>query len=126
MIADLKPYPAMKDSGVPWLGEVPEHWDVRRLGALLSERGETNAEGRVTDVLSVLKDRGVIPYAEKGNIGNKKSEDITRYKIVRPNDIVVNWCCFYIESRRFLIRDSPRPATTYEQKTGGADGVKGA
>ena len=31
---------------------------------------------------------------------------------------------FYIESRRFLIRDSPRPATTYEQKTGGADGVK--
>ena len=32
---------------------------------------------------------------------------------------------FYIESRRFLIRDSPRPATTYEQKTGGADGVKG-
>ena len=31
MIADLKPYPAMKDSGVPWLGEVPEHWKVRRL-----------------------------------------------------------------------------------------------
>ena len=27
MIADLKPYPAMKDSGVPWLGEVPEHWE---------------------------------------------------------------------------------------------------
>ena len=31
MIANLKPYPAMKDSGVPWLGEVPEHWAVRRL-----------------------------------------------------------------------------------------------
>ena len=31
MIDGLKPYPAMKDSGVPWLGEVPEHWDVRRL-----------------------------------------------------------------------------------------------
>jgi len=30
MIPDLKPYPAMKDSGVPWLGEVPEHWGVRR------------------------------------------------------------------------------------------------
>ena len=28
MIPDLKPYPAMKDSGVEWLGEVPEHWDV--------------------------------------------------------------------------------------------------
>ena len=30
MIADLKPYPAMKDSGVPWLGEVPEHWEVQQ------------------------------------------------------------------------------------------------
>ena len=27
-----QPYPAYKDSGVEWLGEVPEHWDVRRVG----------------------------------------------------------------------------------------------
>ena len=31
MIADLKPYPAYKDSGVEWLGDVPEHWEVRTL-----------------------------------------------------------------------------------------------
>ena len=30
-IADLKPYPGYKPSGVEWLGEVPEHWDVERL-----------------------------------------------------------------------------------------------
>ena len=42
------------------------------------------------------------------------------------DQIVMGTVVFYIESRRFLIRDSPRPATTYEQKTGGADGVKGA
>ena len=30
MIADLKPYPAMKESGVPWMGEVPEHWEMER------------------------------------------------------------------------------------------------
>jgi type I restriction enzyme S subunit len=28
---DLRPYPAYKDSGVPWLGDVPEHWEVGRL-----------------------------------------------------------------------------------------------
>ena len=28
MMADLRPYPAMKDSSVPWLGEVPEHWNL--------------------------------------------------------------------------------------------------
>jgi type I restriction enzyme S subunit len=90
MIADLKPYPVMKDSGVPWLGEVPEHWGLPRLGAILRERCETNDDNNVVDVLSVMRERGVIPYAEKGNVGNKKSDDITRYKIVRPNDIVVN------------------------------------
>ena len=85
-----KPYQAYKPSGVEWLGDVPAHWRLPRLGALLRERGETNGDGQVSEVLSVLRERGVIPYAEKGNIGNKKSEDITRYKVVRPDDIVVN------------------------------------
>ena len=90
MIPTPQPYPTYRPSHVPWLGNVPAHWEVRRLGSLLRERGETNDEGGVTEVLSVLRDRGVIPYSQKGNIGNKKSEDITRYKIVRPNDIVMN------------------------------------
>ena len=34
MGAELRPYPRMKDSGVEWLGEVPEHWEVRRLGQI--------------------------------------------------------------------------------------------
>ena len=33
MPAELWPYPGYRDSGVEWLGRVPEHWDVRRLGA---------------------------------------------------------------------------------------------
>ncbi|MGC1853436.1 MAG: hypothetical protein WA687_13475 [Solirubrobacterales bacterium] len=35
MIAGLKPYPAYKDSGVEWLGEVPEGWEVRRQSSLM-------------------------------------------------------------------------------------------
>lgn len=31
MITNLKPYPAMKDSGVKWLGDAPAHWRVWRL-----------------------------------------------------------------------------------------------
>ena len=34
MINGLRPYPAYKDSGVRWLGKVPKHWEVRRLGNL--------------------------------------------------------------------------------------------
>ena len=33
MIADLGPYAEYKESGVPWLGDVPAHWEVRRLRA---------------------------------------------------------------------------------------------
>ena len=90
MASSLKPYPAYKPSGVEWLGEVPVHWGLPRLGALLRERKEMNDGGQVSEVLSLLRNRGVIPYDEKGNVGNKKSEDITRYKVVRPDDIVVN------------------------------------
>ena len=35
MIDGLKPYPRTKDSGVPWLGEVPEHWEVVALKRVL-------------------------------------------------------------------------------------------
>ena len=53
MIADLKPYPAMKDSGVTWLGKVPTHWDVMRTKWVLS-RNDSGVWGNDFD------DNGVI------------------------------------------------------------------
>ena len=41
-VSDLQPYPAYKPSGVGWLGDVPSHWEVRRL--------RTTAEMRVSNV----------------------------------------------------------------------------
>ena len=38
MIDGLKPYPAYKDSGVAWLGQVPQHWEVRRLRTIVELR----------------------------------------------------------------------------------------
>ncbi len=81
MIEGLRRYPTYKDTGSPWLKSVPAHWAIPRLGSVLRERGETNEGRKVAQVLSVLKDVGVIPYEEKGNIGNKKSEDTARYKL---------------------------------------------
>ena len=90
MMDGVKSYPQMADSGVDWLGLIPAHWHLPRLGAVMRERGELNGNGDIDEVLSVVRNRGVIPYSEKGNIGNKKSDDVTRYKVVRPQDIVVN------------------------------------
>lgn len=41
-------------------------------------------------ILSLIKDIGVVPYEEKGNIGNKSKEDLQSYKIARINDLVLN------------------------------------
>ena len=50
--AELKPYPAYKDSGVEWLGQVPAHWEVRHLGRIgrLFKGGGTKDDERETGV----------------------------------------------------------------------------
>ena len=39
MVAEPNPHPPMKDSGVDWLGDVPRHWEIRRLKSLCSPCG---------------------------------------------------------------------------------------
>ena len=60
------------------------------LGNLVCIRGEKNNPIQLTQVLSLTAARGVILYEDKGAIGNVASEDVSRYSIVRKNDLVVN------------------------------------
>ena len=85
-----KKYPKYKESGVAWLGEIPEHWEQKRLKAILQERNEKNNPVKTKNILSLCMYRGVIPYSEKGNSGNKAKDDLTAYKLAYPNDIVLN------------------------------------
>lgn len=85
-----KPYKEYKDSGVDWLGKVPKSWDLKPLRAVLKERKEKNKKLVSDNILSVMKDVGVIRYADKGDIGNKSSSRPENYKIVYEGDIVVN------------------------------------
>lgn len=80
----------MKDSGGEWIGEIPEDWDKKRLKAVLCERNESNNPVKTDFILSLTNDRGVIPYTEKGDSGNKSKDDLTGYKLAHINDIVLN------------------------------------
>ena len=85
----LKPYPAMKDSGLPWLGEVPEHWDVLPLCAVATPKSTTNHQHR--ELLSVYLYQGVIRFSEmQEKRTNVTSEDLTKYQAVDPGDFVLN------------------------------------
>ena len=80
----------MKDSGVEWIGKIPIDWEKKRLKAVLCERNVSNNPIKTDFILSLTNDRGVIPYTEKGESGNKSKDDLTGYKLAYPNDIVLN------------------------------------
>ena len=86
----MERYSEYKDSGVKWLGEIPKHWEVKRLRAGLTERKEKWNCSESLIILSLLKDKGIIPYDEKGESGNKSKEDHSQYKIARKGDLVIN------------------------------------
>jgi len=49
------PYPEYKDSGVPWLGKIPAHWDIKPGMAFISQRKEKNVGMKESTVLSLLR-----------------------------------------------------------------------
>lgn len=79
-----------KPSGIEWLGEIPKHWEIKPLQAIFNQRNEQNNNLKFQTILSLVKDVGVIPYEEKGNVGNKAKDDLQGYKIARVNDLVLN------------------------------------
>lgn len=88
----------MKDSGIEWIGKIPIDWKIKRIKAVLCERNESNNPIQTNEILSLTNDRGVIPYDEKGDVGNKSKEDLTGYKIAYPEDIVLNSMNVFIGS----------------------------
>jgi len=80
----------MKDSGVPWLGEVPEHWEVRGLRHLLRRVTERNRPD--LPLLSVVREKGVILRDRVGGGENHNfiPDDLSNYKVVRVGQFAMN------------------------------------
>lgn len=79
----------MKDSGQEWIGAIPESWDTNRICYCLNEINVKNSPVKTEQILSLVKDKGVMLYEEKGDVGNKAKEDITGYKVAFPNTLIV-------------------------------------
>lgn len=80
----------MKDSGVEWIGTIPENWKLERIQWHLEEIKVSNNPMQTKQVLSLTNKLGVIPYEEKGAQGNVSKEDYSQYKLAYPNTIVAN------------------------------------
>jgi type I restriction enzyme S subunit len=82
-------YPAYKDSGVEWLGEVPSNWEVLPLFALTKLKSISNCPE--LELLSVYLDLGVIRFSDiDAKRTNATSLDLSKYQKVEPGDFVLN------------------------------------
>jgi len=82
--ATFKKYPTYKDSGVDWLGEIPEHWSLTRLGSYFEER-KTKVSDKDFAPLSVTK-QGILPQLDSA----AKTNDGDNRKLVKKGDFVIN------------------------------------
>lgn len=80
----MERYREYKDSGVKWLGEIPSHWEVKRLANFFSERREKVSDQDYAP-LSVTK-QGIYPQLD--NVA--KTNDGDNRKLVKRGDFVIN------------------------------------
>ena len=81
---------AMKDSGIEWIGEVPEDWELIPFRHVLKERNEKNSPVKSKERLSLSIDLGITLYAEKTTNLDRFKEDFEQYKLAHKGDLVMN------------------------------------
>lgn len=80
----MKRYDKYKNSGEEWLGEIPEHWELTRLGSYFRER-KTKVSDKDYAPLSVTKN-GILPQLDNA----AKTNDGDNRKLVKKGDFVIN------------------------------------
>ena len=80
----------MKDSGVEWIGEIPEEWELRPFRHILKERNEKNYPIKSTERLSLSIELGVTLYSEKTTNLDRFKDDFEEYKLAHIGDLVMN------------------------------------
>ena len=86
----LNPNVPMRDSGIDWIGAIPEHWKLEPLKYCFGRRSEKNNPVKTEERLSLSIDKGVTLYSEKTTNLDRFKEDFTQYQLAYPNDIVLN------------------------------------
>ena len=84
----LTPNAKMKDSGIEWIGSIPEHWNIRKAKHFLRQKGIKNKPNE--EVLSLYRDLGVVIKSSREDNFNVTSENTENYKFVEENDVVIN------------------------------------
>lgn len=82
---------SLKDSGVDWIGMIPEHWEVRRFKSIFTECKSITQTGE-ENLLSVSEYYGVARRIDKMEDGEYESraDSLIGYKVCMKNDLIIN------------------------------------
>jgi len=84
----LNPSVPLKPSGIPWLGDIPKHWEVRRIKSLLRDVDERSVTG-AEPLLSMRMHHGLVFFADHFT-RPPQAATLVGFKTVRPGRFVVN------------------------------------
>lgn len=87
----LDPNVSLKDSGVEWIGMIPEHWELQRFKSIFTECKSVTETGQ-EDLLSVSEYYGVARRIDKMEDGEYESraDSLVGYKVCKKDDLVIN------------------------------------
>jgi len=88
MIAGLQPYADYSDSGLPWLGQVPAHWNQRRMKFLFTERVQKGFPNE--PLLAATQSKGVVRKEDYGSRTVTAMKDFHLLKLVETGDFVIS------------------------------------
>ena len=80
----------MKDCGVEWIGQIPAHWEVKRLKDIGRQSKEKNGDKPIGDMLSVSGYRGIEIKEYDDELKMRTTEELTEYRVVRIGQLVAN------------------------------------
>src|SRR5690554_3495753 len=84
----IKKYEHYKDSGVEWLGEIPEHWESIRMKRLYKD---VSIKNRPNELLSsVTQDRGVIPRDWIDSRMVMPTGNLETFKFIEKEDFAIS------------------------------------
>ena len=88
MIEGLKPYAEYKESGLPWLGRCPRHWNVRRTKILFHERVQKGFPNE--PLLAATQTKGVVKKEDYETRTVTAQKDLHLLKLVEVGDYVIS------------------------------------
>lgn len=84
----VQTYARYKDSGVEWLGEIPEHWECTRMKRLYRDHSQKNFPD--AELLSVTQSQGVVPRTWVENRMVMPSGALEAFKLIEKGDFAIS------------------------------------